>query len=49
MAESLDARDWTWGEEDLPWPLTEVQESIAGAGAVQRLLQPGPKLFAIIQ
>lgn len=45
----LEVRDWTWDGPELPWPLAGLENRMFGSGQIERLLTPGPRLFALIQ
>jgi protease-4 len=45
----LDAVDYDWSESPLPWPMTLLEESLAGFMPSRPVLAPGPRLYAVIQ
>lgn len=45
----LRRRDVKWGDEDLPWPLSQFDDAASVAANLPRGFAPGPRLYAIIQ
>jgi protease IV len=49
LAADLDVVDYDWNDSPLPWPVTLLEESLAGFIPSRPVVSPGPRLYAIIQ
>ncbi len=47
--EDLSVREWTWHDEELPWPLSQLPRGAASILGGQSLIGTHPRLYALIQ